>query len=370
MEYARTISGAVDVLLLIPDRYQPSAEGMDTTGVPVEWLPWPRQREILPSISFMRRLAARVREWQPDVVHILMNGHVWTTALLGLFRPIPVITTVHDVSLHLGDTSARRVPNLFFDRGVRQSDAIIVHGSTLREEAMAKWSLHPERCFVLPHIPLWRYREIAAAEGFHRKSDSAFRILFFGRICEYKGLRYLLSAIEKIERGSKAVKLVIAGAGELSSVRDILSRVSAVEVHNEFVSSREAARLFAEADVLALPYVEASQSGVLMIAMTFGLPVVATDVGEIGETVSRTGMGLLVPPRDSLRLAEALDRVREDVELRHSLAANALTALGTSYSKETLASGARLIYEEVRELARSPYQRRGVSFGVSARSKG
>jgi glycosyltransferase involved in cell wall biosynthesis len=212
---------------------------------------------------------------------------------------------------------------------------------------------------------LRNYKEIAVGEGLRRPDDGVFRILFFGRICEYKGLGYLLSAVEMLERCSTPVKLVISGSGDLSPYRDRLSRLSSVEVHNNFVSAREAARLFAEADVLALPYIEASQSGVLMIAMTFGLPVVATGVGEIGETVSRTGMGLVVPPRHTVQLADALDRVREEAGLHRSLAANTLHALGTSYSTKILAHGARLVYEKVLNMAGSSGQRRGIRFGTS-----
>jgi glycosyltransferase involved in cell wall biosynthesis len=352
IEYARTIGGTAQTLLLIPDRHRPDERRLEASGVEVDWLNWPRQRQVLSSISFMRRMASRIKDWKPDLVHILMNGHVWTTALMRLFRPLPVITTVHDVRLHPGDGTAARIPNLFFDLGVRQSAAIVLHGETLRRQAMAKWFLKTEQCFVLPHVPLWRYKEIAEEEGFRRPDDGVFRILFFGRICEYKGLNYLLRSAEILELSGKRVKLVIAGRGDLSPYRQAIARLSSVEVHDHYVSAREASRFFAEADVLALPYIEASQSGVLMIAMTFGLPVVATEVGEIGETVSSTGVGLLVPPRDPDLLADALDRIAEDETLRRSAAENAIRALETQYSRLSLSRNALSIYERVRDSAR------------------
>lgn len=351
MEYARTLRGSVDVLLLMPGQDRPLDGWIEQAGVATEWLPWPRQRRILPSIALMRRLAQRVRRWQPDVVHILMNGHIWTTALECLFRPFPVLTAVHDVTTHPGDKAVARVPNLFFNLGVRQSAAIVVHGETLRRQAMARWSLPPERCFVLPHVPLARYREIAAAAGLRRRDDGIFRILFFGRICAYKGLGHLLSAVEMLQQSGPPVKLIVAGSGALAPYRGQLARLASVAVHNEFISAPQAAALFAEADVLALPYIEASQSGVLMIAMPFALPVVASNVGEIAETVARTGTGLLVPPHDPVSLARALDRVRQDSGLRAALAANALSAMQTQYAQTTLAQQARTIYQQVRELA-------------------
>lgn len=351
MEYARTISGTVEVLLLMPDRYRPSDGWIDREGVAVEWLAWPRQRQILPSITFMRGIVKRIKKWNPDLVHLLMNGQVWTTTFLAMLRPLPVLTTVHDVSLHPGDRSALRVPSLFFDLGVRRSKAIVVHGDSLRRQAIARWRVSPDRCFMFPHVPLNHYREIAAAEGFRRKEDGVFRVLFFGRICLYKGLSYLLSAIEELERGSPPVKLVIAGSGSLEPYRVQIARLASTEVHNDFISARETARLFAEADVLVLPYIEASQSGVLMIAMSFGLPVVATEVGEIAETVARTGTGLLVPLRDPVRLAEALRRLCEDSTMRTTLAGNARSAMQSYYCKNILAQRAQRIYKEVAAMA-------------------
>jgi len=347
MEYARTIAGSVDTLLLMPRQHRPEDGWLDGSGLDVEWLDWPRQRELIPSISFMRRLAARVKAWNPDVVHVTMNGHVWTTALMRLFRPLPVISTVHDVQLHPGDGTATRVPNLFFNLGVRQSRAIVVHGETLRAKAMERWSLPPEDCYVLPHVPLRRYKQIANTEGFQHPGDGLFRVLFFGRICEYKGLGYLVRAIHRLEMSGKRVKLVLAGRGDLGPYRQAIASLSSTEVHNHHVSAREAARLFAEADVLALPYIEASQSGVLMMAMAFGLPVVASAVGEISETVLKTKMGLLVPPGDAFRLTSALEHFIEDEGVRHDLAANALRALDTDYSKRVLAARAEAIYEQV-----------------------
>jgi glycosyltransferase involved in cell wall biosynthesis len=181
-----------------------------------------------------------------------------------------------------------------------------------------------------------------------KPNDGVFRVLFFGRICEYKGLQYLLKAAPLIQKSVSRLKIIIAGSGiDLANCRHLISNLACVELHDHFVSMQEAARIFSEADVLALPYTEASQSGVLMIAMTFGLPVVATDVGELGNTVRQTESGLLVPPCDEVALAKAIVEVACNVQLRSSLTKNAEAAVEGAYSRGTLAQRAMSIYDAV-----------------------
>jgi glycosyltransferase involved in cell wall biosynthesis len=103
--------------------------------------------------------------------------------------------------------------------------------------------------------------------------------------------------------------------------------------------------LFVEADLLALPYIEASQSGPLMMAMAFGLPVVATEVGEISSVVRSTRMGLVVPPRDKIALADAITKVALDEGLRRQLSENAKQAMSSDYSREAISSRVLHIYE-------------------------
>jgi Glycosyl transferases group 1 len=75
---------------------------------------------------------------------------------------------------------------------------------------------------------------------------------------------------------------------------------------------------------LVLPYTEASQSGVLAIAATFALPVVASRVGELGETVGELESGVVVPPGNAEAIARAVISLAGDPERRRQLGRNAL----------------------------------------------
>jgi glycosyltransferase involved in cell wall biosynthesis len=88
------------------------------------------------------------------------------------------------------------------------------------------------------------------------------------------------------------VRFIVAGTGaDFRQFQSLIQDAANLDIRNKFIPEEEVARLFAEADLLALPYIEASQSGILANAIGFGLPVVATDVGELSAVIRETGMG-------------------------------------------------------------------------------
>ncbi len=82
-------------------------------------------------------------------------------------------------------------------------------------------------------------------------------------------------------------------------------------------------RLFAEASIVVMPYIEGTQSGPLSVSVAFGKPVVVTNVGGLPEMVDENRSGLIVPPKDPEALADAIVRLLEDEPLRQKLAQGA-----------------------------------------------
>lgn len=348
MEIAEIVAESCDVLLCIADKHFTKERPRSRPRLEVAWLPWPRQREVR-NVAFMARLLRRVKKWNPDIVHILNETNIWLNIFVPLLKCAPVITTVHDVQLHPGDTMTGRVPRFFPNLLAKQSDAIIVHGDRLRDEVIGTLSIAPDRIFVAPHPPLKYFFDLAKKNKFTKPNDNVFRVLFYGRIQEYKGLRYLLQAAPLVRAKIPNVRFVIAGAADDFSIyRPYIDDPSIIEVHNRFISEIETARLFTAADLLVLPYIEASQSGVLMIAVPFGLPCVATEVGEMPAVVRSLGIGLVVPPRDSLLLAAKIVEFAADVDLRKQCSENADKAMAGIYSIEALSSQFMGIYRDIR----------------------
>jgi glycosyltransferase involved in cell wall biosynthesis len=133
---------------------------------------------------------------------------------------------------------------------------------------------------------------------------------FLGRMESYKGLDILLSAFEKIAENSETlapIKILLAGSGDLN-VKAWEKLPFDIEIHNRRVSELEFHTYMAGLDCLLLPYRKATQSGVGYLALSYEIPIIATDTGGLPEIVqqSRDGRSTLIPPNDSEALKEAI----------------------------------------------------------------
>jgi glycosyltransferase involved in cell wall biosynthesis len=290
-------------------------------------LSWPRHRSVIGNLRLLARLATTVRRFTPDVVHVLSEGQVWLNLLPILLWPIPMVVTLHDVRIHPGDRDTARVPRRLVELFVRQAKAVLVHGDHLKADAAAHLGLSPDRVFTGVHPTIDKYAKRAKALGCRAPGDGVFRILFFGRVFPYKGVDHLLAAEPLIGEDVTPRVTIIAGRGDaVAHPAERSARASRIDVRSRAIPDDEAAELFAAADIVVLPYIEASQSGVLAIAAAFGAPVVASDVGDLGAMVAKTGMGLLIPPADPEALARAITRMARDPAFRATCAAKSLQA--------------------------------------------
>jgi glycosyltransferase involved in cell wall biosynthesis len=125
------------------------------------------------------------------------------------------------------------------------------------------------------------------------------------------------------------------------------------EIRNRYIPDEEAAQLFIDADIVVLPYVEASQSGVLAIANAFGKAVIVTDVGELGRVVVDGVSGLVVPPADERSLADAILKLATDASIRARLGNAGQALADQTASPEAVAEGAIAIYTSVADARRA-----------------
>jgi glycosyltransferase involved in cell wall biosynthesis len=154
-------------------------------------------------------------------------------------------------------------------------------------------------------------------------------ILFFGFVRPYKGLNYLIDALPLVLE-KQDVHLLIAGEF-WDSAQTYLDQIQSLHLESHvtlvdrYIPNEEVGVYFAAADLVALPYVEATQSGIVQMAFGFGVPVLTTKVGGLGEAVRDGVTGLLVHPRDSQALALAILRYFQDrlgLEMRPNIQAD------------------------------------------------
>jgi glycosyltransferase involved in cell wall biosynthesis len=134
---------------------------------------------------------------------------------------------------------------------------------------------------------------------------------FFGRILRYKGIDRLADAVALLRAEGRAVELRVHGRGRITAdLADRLRRAGAV-VDNRWIDEADVADVVASFDVVAIPYSEASQSGVVGYAMNAGVPVVTTPHPGLLEQVVAPGVGIaardLTPAAFAAALAEVID---------------------------------------------------------------
>jgi glycosyltransferase involved in cell wall biosynthesis len=133
-------------------------------------------------------------------------------------------------------------------------------------------------------------------------------------------------------------------------LRDLADRArGTVRFLPRFISDPEIPALLRRADVLALPYREIEQSGVLYTGLAFGKPMVLGDVGGFAEFARQHDAARLVPPGDANALARVLNELVSDPGERERLAAAARNAVAESYGWDAIAERTLALYRRLRE---------------------
>ncbi len=137
-------------------------------------------------------------------------------------------------------------------------------------------------------------------------------LLFFGFVRRYKGLRHLIRALAFAREHIPAKLLVVGEFWEderpYRTLVQELGLEDAVIFQNTYVPNDEITRYFSACDVVVMPYLEATQSGVAQLAIGFEKPMIATSVGGMAETIQDSENGLIVPPADPAALGNAIVR--------------------------------------------------------------
>jgi glycosyltransferase involved in cell wall biosynthesis len=160
----------------------------------------------------------------------------------------------------------------------------------------------------------------------------------FGRMQRYKGLETLIAASEILNSRSVQHKVIVAGTGpEANRLLSEMRGRKSFELRLRYIMPAEAADLFQSSDVVVLPYLDATQSGVAAAAFANRRAVVASRVGGLADLVDDGVNGLLVEPGNAVALADALQRVLEDDNLRFRLMAGARETAETTLNWNRIA---------------------------------
>lgn len=261
-------------------------------------------------------------------------------------REKPLVVTYH-MEVHSNHPHLSQVYRFFLDRLLPLAQRIIVGSPGLRSSPVLQPYRH--RCEMIPYgIDPERFRATPAvrqqAERIRQRFGSPL-VLFVGRLVYYKGLPTLLEAASQIR-----ARVLIIGTGPEEPV--LRQRAAQLQMEEQVtflggVSEAELPAYYHACDVFTLPSTCSAESfGLVQLeAMACGKPVVSTDLPGVSFVNRHGETGLVVPPQDAVRLAEALNQILEDPVLRTNWGRNGRERVRTCFSKEQMVQRTLALYD-------------------------
>lgn len=199
---------------------------------------------------------------------------------------------------------------------LRFSDFFIVHSQQDKEDLL---SMMPNACVIKsvhPTYEVFNYKclpKTKAKEFFGIKGDT---ILFFGFVRKYKGLEYLLRAMPLVLKKRKVNLVIVGEFWELKKeTMDLIQTLGIndyVKVYDKYIPNEDIGKYVCASDIAVLPYVHATNSGIVQTLFGFKKPVIVTAVGGLPEVVLDNKTGFVVPPQNSKALSAAILKFYEE----------------------------------------------------------
>ncbi len=295
------------------------------------------------SLQTFRNFKGILYEGGYDIVH----SHDYKTHFLAAIYKkrfgYGFVATVHGYNA----TTFREKIYYRIDRfSLGRADIVIVPGQYLAEELKKKFNIRNVEV-VYNGIDLndWRFRRLGEKD----KSDR-FNLLYVGRLSREKNVELLLNACGMLLEEGAAVRLTIVGEGREEKRLKTIVRDKGIRDFVDFVgfvSHEKLYDLLVFADVLVLPSVTEVFPNVLLEAMSVGVPVIASNVGAVGELVRNGIEGLLFDSGNVCQLKEKIELVMSKPDLAQQFALSARTRVEREFSfdkhlRETIA-----LYEKI-----------------------
>lgn len=297
-------------------------------------------------------ILARLR---PDITHLHFPYPLGEAAQALLGRSRRTVITYHsDIVRQQG---LLRLYRPFLWRVLAKADRIIATSPNYVATS-SYLQRFADKCVIIPlGVDMDRFQRADPAQVAAIRAKSAQRpiLLFVGRLRYYKGLDDLLRAMALLRDRADGLSaaLFICGSGPMEAAWRALAQELGLAEQVHFlgdVPDEALPALYHAADLYVLPANSRAEAfGVALLeAMAAGLPVISTEVGSGTSYVNRHGeTGLIVPPRDPQRLAQAIATLLNDPALRQRLGAQAQAHVRTEFSQATMIERVLNLYHQL-----------------------
>lgn len=268
--------------------------------------------------TYKQKIIEELKEFNIDVVYTPMITF-WTKKINQLFPKAKSIVVLHDPKPHSNDKNKKAL-QLFGETSVlKKAAAIIVLSNIFIDFVTDKYD-KKGKVFQIPHGPLNIYKDSLNKVKTVEYDSKKTNFLFFGTISKYKGIGVLAEAYKLVSQSEKNVTLTIAGSGDFSEYLSLYENLPNVQIYNRWILNEEVESFFTGENVIAvLPYLDATQSGVIPVCVSYSVPIIASASGGLIEQLKDYDTGVLVKPNNGRELAKQMISLANDPEKRAAM---------------------------------------------------
>ncbi len=237
----------------------------------------------------------------------------WFVTLLTI-NGIKSIYTVNNIYRKDND-NGENVENIYVKRILRRCEKVILFSNKNKIELLNRVDIAEDKVEIVAHgnydiFRIARELDKTTARKIIGLQDERKVILFFGRMEPYKGIQYLLRALSIVKEKDERIYLVSAGSvGKKLNMNEMVRKYKLedyVLLETRYIPFKRVENFFVSCDIVVMPYITCTHSGIHYMAYSFGKPVIATGCGELAETIEDGKSGFLVPPGDEYALSECI----------------------------------------------------------------
>jgi glycosyltransferase involved in cell wall biosynthesis len=309
-----------------------------------------RLRVMLSLVRYNWKVVNFLRRHRPDIIHCHSNRALLMVGLAAKLTGIPTIWYIKGLLKNpwvdrLGFMLADRV--LFQNRANRDNR----YPHLIRRYA-GKIRILKNGVDLAAVVAAGRRAGPPLAQELGLKPDN-LNIILLGQVGPRKGANYLLEAMATVQAEIPDVAVYLVGDTSAEEYQDYLKHLNELIARHRlqnihFTGWREdCGEILSLMDLLVLPSLDEGVPKAIIEAMTLGKPVVATRIGGIPELVQEGDTGLLVAPRDSANLAQAIVTLARNKELRHRMGAQAQRIALREYAIQDNIAGMEKIYQDL-----------------------
>lgn len=299
-----------------------------------------------------------------SVLHARLSGirtfhfHIFYTNILVLLNFLlvklvfgKVVLTIHDVRSFATSPDSSIIENIIY----KLADLILTHNQFSKSEIIKINPKLSTYTYIVPHgnyIPFIHVQNDKERSKKHLGIAKNKKVLlFFGMIKQVKGLDVLLHALNDVVKEHPDVLLLIAGKvweNDFDIYQRIIDENNLLDyclLHTKFIPANEVEHYYCAADLVVLPYKKIYQSGVLMMALSYGKPALTSDLPPLKEIVTDMQTAFLFESENSIALAEKLKLVLLDSEKLEDVRINGQELISIKYDWNEIGRQTKQAYQ-------------------------